>query len=268
MRTRLLQAGAVASFALVLVLVSFTQSKRTESIEEEIGAEEVTPLIARKMAAYAKFAPGGAREAGEDHGGAAEQDWLEHDTDGQGNAATPLSAITAARTAWGFMRARGNGGGAWVPYGPTNGANDLNNPYRDRSVYNAGTENFSGRTVHAVISPDCAAADCALWIANANGGVWHTENALAVDSPGTVDYEGPAWEFLSGSFDRTTSHRSSSIPTIRITRRSGPARASRTRAAAAARPASASTCRATAATSGKDRSARTSSPAAPSARSK
>ena len=44
--------------------------------------------------------------------------------------------------------------------GPTNAINDLTNPYRDRTVYNAGTDNFGGRTIDAVISPDCRRRDC------------------------------------------------------------------------------------------------------------
>src|SRR5262249_30646425 len=103
---------------------------------------------------------------------------------------------------WSGIRVRGEHGfGRWEPVGPVNARNDLKNPYRDRTVYNAGTQNFAGRTVDAVISPDCVPGDCNLWIANANGGVWRTRDALAADDPATDEYEGPHWEFVSQEFD-------------------------------------------------------------------
>ena len=91
-----------------------------------------------------------------------------------------------------------------MPRGPTNGQNDLANLFRDRTVYTAGTENFSGRTNAGVISPDCKPApdECTLWIAATNGGVWRTDNALAVDDPATPENEGPSWEFVSGTFEQ------------------------------------------------------------------
>jgi hypothetical protein len=156
----------------------------------------------RKLASMAKFAPAGASEARDDPQSYAEQDWLEHNTDGQGDGPAPFTAFAQARNDWFGLKARpAMGTGAWAPYGPVNGLNDLSNPYRDRTVYNAGTQNFSGRTVHAAISPACTTAECFLWIANANGGVWRTANALAADDPATPRYEGPEWEFMSATFE-------------------------------------------------------------------
>ena len=72
---------------------------------------------------------------------------------------TPATAFAKARRDWSGFRGRGEHGlGPWTPLGPTNGVNDLDNVYRDRTVYNAGTQNFGGRTVDAVISPDCRPA--------------------------------------------------------------------------------------------------------------
>jgi hypothetical protein len=165
--------------------------------------KSVPPALARKLAQMATFAPGAATEARDDPQSFAAQDWLEHNTDGQGDGPAPFTAFATARNDWFGLKARvAQGTGKWVPYGPTNGVNDLTNPFRDRTVYNAGTQNFSGRTVHAVISPDCTAEECMLWIANANGGVWRSENALAEDDPLTPDaYEGPAWEYISETFE-------------------------------------------------------------------
>ena len=53
-------------------------------------------------------------------------------------------------------------------------------------------DNFGGRTIAAEIDPQCVAGDCRLWIANANGGVWRTDDALAAE---------PEWSYVSDSFD-------------------------------------------------------------------
>jgi len=132
----------------------------------------------------------------EDHeGGWAEQDWLKHSIGGD-NSTPPLSAFQKARSDWASILGRGgngNGTGPWAPLGPTIGLNDLTNKWRDRSVYTTGTENFAGRTAHAVISPDCQPGSCALYIAATNGGIWKTDDALAAD---------PTWEFVSGTFEQ------------------------------------------------------------------
>ena len=87
--------------------------------------------------------------------------------------------------------ARAQGGGAWTPLGPDHGLS-IFNQFRDRSVYNSGTQNFAGRTIAAEIDPACVAGDCRLWIGNANGGVWMTDDALATE---------PAWRFISHTFE-------------------------------------------------------------------
>ena len=72
-------------------------------------------------------------------------------------------------------------------------AQGLDNEYRDRSVYNAGTPDFSGRIAHVAIDPNCRAnGQCTLWIANANGGVWRTNNALDAS---------PKWQYVSNGFE-------------------------------------------------------------------
>jgi hypothetical protein len=175
----------------------------TAEAREVVGdGDEVPPALARKLAALAKFAPVTVPDAMDSPDSFAEQDWLEHNTDGQGDGPAPFTAFATARNDWFGLKARvATGTGKWEPYGPTNGVNDFTNPFRTRTVYNAGTQDFSGRSVHAVISPACNAEECTLWIANANGGVWRTENALAEDDPLTPEYEGPAWEYLSGTFE-------------------------------------------------------------------
>jgi hypothetical protein len=169
------------------------------------GGNRTPAALKRKLAAAAKAAPSVPTEALDDPESFAEQDWLEHSMDGAGNGPPPFSAFATARNDWfGLLGRPARGTGKWDPHGPTNGLNDLTNLFRDRTVYNTGTENFGGRSVHAVISPACQPepGECSMWIAASNGGVWRTDNALAVDDPATSEYEGPAWEFVSGQFEQ------------------------------------------------------------------
>jgi hypothetical protein len=198
------------SMALVVPFVALTAARHAVNspprnarwgIGAEPDKEETPPALARKLAAMARFSPGVATGLEDASSGFAAWDWLEHNTDGQGDAPAPLAVFASARNDWGGIKARPSGGGAWTALGPTNAVNDLTNPYRNRTVYNAGTQNFGGRTVHAVISPTCTATDCTLWIANANGGVWRTSNALAEDNPATSQYEGPTWQYVSATFE-------------------------------------------------------------------
>ena len=169
--------------------------------DESRGAQTA---LAKKLARSQKFAPGDLQNTGSSPDSFAQQDWLEHSIDGADNGPPAFTAFATARNDWfGLLGRPAFGTGKWVPLGPTNGQNDLTNIFRDRTVYTTGTENFGGRTAHAVISPDCqpSPGTCTLWIAATNGGVWRTDNALAVDDPATPEYEGPAWEFVSGTFE-------------------------------------------------------------------
>lgn len=212
MRRTLSLLGAGVAIAILLPLVASCTARRAvttrrsaEGAKLRVAGNRTPPALAKRMAQMATFAPWTAPgDAMGSPSGFADQDWLERSIDGGDNEPPPFSAFATARNDWFGLKGRpASGTGKWVPYGPTNGINDLNNPYRDRSVYNAGTENFSGRTVHGVISPDCQQppGECFMWIANANGGVWRTEQALAVDDPGTPEYEGPAWEYVSETFE-------------------------------------------------------------------
>lgn len=206
MTKTLLRVGVcAASLLLFVVACAKHRAAAPQGPALQKVGKSIPPALARKLAQMAKFAPAVASEARDAPESFAEQDWLEKNTDGQGDGPAPFTAFAQARNDWFGLKARvAVGTGHWTPYGPTNGINDMNNLFRDRSVYNAGTENFSGRTVHAVIAPDCqpAPGECNLWIANANGGVWWTEQALAEDDPTTAEYEGPVWEYLSETFEQ------------------------------------------------------------------
>ena len=200
MRRALPDVRVGLSLALVLIFAAACTSQ--QAVHQKKKADRLQPTFARKLASMQAFTPTGESTGNESPGGFADQDWLEKSVDGASNEPPPFSAFATARNDWFGLKARpAAGNGAWTPYGPTNGVNDMTNPFRDRTVYNAGTQNFSGRTVHAVIAPDCNANECNLWIANANGGVWRTRNALAEDDPSTAAYEGPSWEYMSETFE-------------------------------------------------------------------
>ncbi len=187
----------VALAAAVALLVSPLTSERalkspgSPQVRSD-GAGRLKKLptgLARKFAAMATFSPGSATLLEEQAGGTGAQDWLEHATPGPD---IPFSAFAGARTDWRGLKARpAVGGGAWTPLGPLYGKG-AENPYRDRSVYNSATDNFSGRTIAGAIDPDCVPGNCRFWVANANGGVWMTGDALADE---------PDWRFLSHTFE-------------------------------------------------------------------
>lgn len=192
---KLLYFGVLAS-ALALIVSPLaihrppTAAPATESLAHDTGRLKKLPAgLARKFAAMATFSPGSAALIEEQAGGTGVQDWLEHATPGND---IPFAAFAGARRDWLGLKARpAVGGGAWTPLGPVYGKS-AENPYRDRSVYNAGTDNFSGRTIAGAIDPDCVAGNCRFWVANANGGVWMTGDALAPE---------PQWQFLSHTFE-------------------------------------------------------------------
>jgi hypothetical protein len=197
MLSRLAGKACASSLALLFAVSCAghrvaTQPRPSGPLAEGDGAEvdEVPSALARKFAQTARFAPTEATPALDDPEGFAAQDWLEHATP---DDTVDFTAFATARNDWFGLKARpAKGTGAWVPLGPTNGINPAN-PFRDRTVYNAGTENFGGRTVQGVISPICNDEECYLWIANANGGVWRTANALAPE---------PEWEYVSETFEQ------------------------------------------------------------------
>src|SRR3712207_6536551 len=154
------------------------------------------------MAAMQKFSPGSASALEENPGGWAAQDLYQRSVDGQGDGPPTFYHFATARNDWhGLLGRPAVGTGKWEPYGPVDGVNDLRNLARDRSVYNAGTENFGGRTTHGVIDRACTPAECYMWVANAQGGVWMTRNALDTDDPATEPNEGPLWEYVSETFE-------------------------------------------------------------------
>ena len=179
----------LATALLVGLVVPAPTDLGTSSDEGSRIGKKLPPGLARKLAVAATFSPGVATLLEEGSGGPGAQDWLEHATPGDD---IPFSAFAGARNDWGGLKARpAVGGGAWTPLGPTYAKGPFN-PYRDRSVYNAGTDNFAGRSIAVEIDPDCVVGDCRLWLANAGGGVWRTNDALA---------EEPEWTYVSGTFE-------------------------------------------------------------------
>jgi hypothetical protein len=190
MRHRLILGALILTLTAFITPLGTSRPVTSAGVTVEDGRLKKLPVgLARKFAAMAQFSPGAAALVEEVAGGTGAQDWIEHSTPGLD---IPYSAFAGARGDWLNLKARpARGGGAWTPLGPLYGKS-ADNPYRDRSVYNAGTDNFSGRSIAAAIDPDCVAGDCRLWLANANGGVWLTPDALAIE---------PSWQFLSQTFE-------------------------------------------------------------------
>ena len=82
----------------------------------------------------------------------ADDEFLKHATPGD---TVPAAAVQQALADWKKVKGRATGGKSdWKPLGPTD-AQGLDNQYRDRAVYNAGTPDFSGRIAHVAIDPSC-----------------------------------------------------------------------------------------------------------------
>ena len=234
-------AGGVYA-ALIIALVAVVAQRDGTDSDPSVVHSKVPQLVAMKRAAFAKFAPASATQAVGDPESWADQDWYQRSVDGNGDGPPTFSNFATARNDWhGLLGRPAVGTGKWVPFGPSNGINDLTNLARDRSVYNAGTENFGGRTVDGVIDKECTGDECYMWVANANGGVWMTRNALATDDPATRTTRVRTGSTSPGPSSTTTSPPSNSTRTTRAATRCGREPASQTPAAPAARSASAST---------------------------
>lgn len=193
MRNRLMLGALTLTLTAFITPLGTSRPEVTAGASVDSGRLKKLPVgLARKFASMAQFSPGAATLVEEVAGGTGAQDWIEHSTPGLD---IPYSAFAGARGDWLSLKARpARGGGAWTPLGPLYGKS-ADNPYRDRSVYNSGTDNFSGRSIAAAIDPDCVAGDCRLWLANANGGVWLTPDALAAE---------PSWQFVSHTFEHNS----------------------------------------------------------------
>jgi len=92
--------------------------------------------LAKKLARQQTFANGFNADSGDHPESYAEQDWIKHSIDGGDNGPPPFTAFATARNDWfGLLGRPAFGTGKWVPFGPTNGQNDLTNVFRDRTVY-------------------------------------------------------------------------------------------------------------------------------------
>ncbi|MCP9486567.1 MAG: hypothetical protein MSC30_11945 [Gaiellaceae bacterium MAG52_C11] len=200
--TRRRRRYAIGALALTLIVTSVVVAAVTMNgakVAANAPSEEtleLSPALQAKMAQGQAFAPPGSKQEGDKS--EVDDEWLKHVLPGNEIAS---SVIAASSNDWEKVKGRNAGGGKWRPLGPT-WAKGLPNPFRDRAVYNAGTPDFSGRIAHVAIDPNCDSngggddeddnGKCRLWIANANGGVWRTENALK---------KNPTWKYLSKVFE-------------------------------------------------------------------
>ena len=197
-KRRLVAGSVVLALALAAVGAAIMRDGGTTAAPTPLG-EEAAPALAAKLAQSAKFAPPGGTSNFQEGGRTADDDeWMKHAIPGTD---IPSAAIAQSSQDWDKLQSSadwGDGSAKWTSLGPSWGKG-LPNPYRDRAVYNGGTPDFSGRIAHTVIDPGCGArrrdGSCRLWIANANGGVWRTNNALA---------QNPQWQYLSEGFEHNS----------------------------------------------------------------
>ena len=189
--------GALALVAAALLVAALRDSSTTAA---GAASEETAPALTAHLSELAKFAPAGFKEGDRNH---ADEEWMKHALPG-----STISSATFENSSedWDELERRESGSGTWRPLGPT-WAKSLPNPLRDRSEYNANTQDFSGRITHGAIDPNCGrggdddddddggGGSCRLWIANAGGGVWRTNNALARQ---------PNWKYLSMEFEHNS----------------------------------------------------------------
>ena len=247
---------AVAVFALALLVtaavgIAVSSGPSAESAHVPAiasGASELSPELT--------FSPGEpVREGGE---GVSEGaiDWTMHAYPANDIS---LTAINESRQDWKALKARDDldDQGHWTNLGPDNAVYPLN-PFRNRTVYVPNEYIAAGRTAHSVIDPNCNAAECRYWLANAGGGIWRTDNVLAPE---------PQWEYVSGEFDYNNTAALELDPNdpTSDTIYAGTGEPNICRSGCIA---SASTSRRTEATTGHDRSGRSTLPAAASARSR
>src|SRR5262245_10536158 len=193
-RRRVLSRPFAAGVAALALLGLATAAAAIVSSSSGPSAESASvrnlSLARQKLLAVARFSPGPPeQEAGEGAGDGA-YDWDMH--------AAPagdisLAAINASKQDWKALKSRANldDQGHWTNLGPNNAVYPLN-PFRNRTVYVPNEYVAAGRTAHSVIDPNCNAASCRHWLANAGGGIWRTDDVLAPQ---------PDWEYVSPEFE-------------------------------------------------------------------
>src|SRR5215207_4890709 len=189
-RGLVVRAGAALGLIAVAVVAAMllSNSSSQTAIPAPAGSAEegvLSPALKAKLAAGQTFSPGETQyEAGEAIGGGevgdGAQDWYMHSAPGTD---IPLAAISGSRQDWKELESRSGSSGLHATghfrnLGPDNAVYPLN-PFRNRYVYVPNEYIAAGRTAFSLIDPDCGAAKCRYWIANAGGGIWRTDNAFA-----------------------------------------------------------------------------------------
>jgi hypothetical protein len=108
----------------------------------------------------------------------------------------PLAQMTTARSAASIAKGRTptHASGGWVSIGPSTALYPFS-PLRTLSLYVPNAYVAAGRVTSLALAPTCQPGNCRLWVGEATGGIWRTDDALASQ---------PAWSFLSGAFPITT----------------------------------------------------------------
>src|SRR4051794_22726720 len=180
-RTVAVGLGGLVLLIAAAVAAAVMSSTSSSSAARQVpfgGDRELSPALQKKLAVSQTFAPGETQYEGSQEAGDGASDWAMHSTPGNDIS---LSVINGSRLDWDALQARDNifdEHGKLANLGPDTAVYPLNQ-FRNRYVYVPGQYVAAGRTVHSVIDPKCSDTACRLWIANAGGGVWRTDNALA-----------------------------------------------------------------------------------------
>jgi len=103
----------------------------------------------------------------------------------------PLAQMTTARSAASKAKGRSPSQGAsWTSIGPSSALYPFS-PLRTLPLYVPNSYVAAGRVTTLALAPTCQPGNCRLWVGEATGGIWRTNDALASQ---------PAWTYLSGSF--------------------------------------------------------------------
>lgn len=196
MRSLRVKLAIAAGVAVVVAAAAFPVTSLLRSSPANRGEDETAvqdgmpPALARHLEQLREALPGNGGESREGPGGA-DADKIQAlafpDTD------IPLARLETARADSENVKSRGfkpGKEGAWQSIGPDPAIYPFFGP-RDLSLYVPNEYAAGGRTVAIALANTCEPGNCRLWIAPAGGGVWRSDDALAMV---------PTWKYLSGSF--------------------------------------------------------------------
>ena len=175
--------------ALTVLIGTVAVAGRGTSQQATGSGDEMPSALSAHLDQLAQAIPGNGGESNRGPGGADEaylQALAYPGTD------IPLARMTVARSAASTAkgRPRTRSSNSWVSVGPSTALYPFS-PLRTLPLYVPNAYVAAGRVTSLALAPTCQPGNCRLWVGEATGGIWRTEDALANQ---------PAWSYLSGSF--------------------------------------------------------------------